>query len=114
MDASDALSELVGLSTQVVEVVLTGPEGTVAAARTSGDTSTQRLAAIGQELVHAAAGLRAVGEIERVQVDTERGSVVVVRGDESTIVATTVPEPTAGLVTYDLRVALRRARGEES
>lgn len=114
MDASAALSELVELSTQVVEVVIGGPDGSVTAARTSGDARSLALAAVGGELVQAASGLRAAGEVERVHVDTERGAVVVVRDGASTITATTVPEPTLGLVAYDLRTALRRARGEAS
>lgn len=114
MDASDALSELVGLSTQVVEVVLTGPDGAVEATRTPGESRSRTLASLGQELVATASELRAAADVERVQVDLDRGSLVVVRDGERTIVAITVPEPTAGLVTYDLRVALRKSRGEES
>jgi hypothetical protein len=91
MDATAALSELLALSTQVVEVVIDGPGGAI-------------------EVVHAAAAtLRPSGpEVERVQVDLERGSLVAVRGGGRTIVATTVPEPTAGLVAFDLRTMLRR------
>jgi hypothetical protein len=47
-------------------------------------------------------------------VSLEAGSVFVVREGGRTAVATTVPEPTAGLVVYDLRTALRRlAEGDE-
>ena len=45
-----------------------------------------------------------------MHVDLERGSLVVVRDAERSIVATTVAEPTAGLVAFDLRAALRRLR----
>jgi len=55
-----------------------------------------------------------VGELEclsisetQVDVATARGSVFVVRDDGRTIVATTAPEPTAGLVFYDLKTCLR-------
>jgi hypothetical protein len=102
MDASAALSELVGLSTQVVEAVIAGTDG------------SRELAAAGAELLSAAASIRPGTPVERVHVDLERGSLVAVRDPERTIVATTVPEPTAGLVAFDLRTALRRLRGDEA
>jgi hypothetical protein len=109
MDASDALSELLDLSTQVVEAVITGPDGRVEAARTAGDERTATLAASGAELIDAAAGLRPGGPaVERVPVDLDRGSLVVVGDGTRQIVATTVVEPTAALVAYDLRTALRK------
>ena len=108
MDASAALSELVGLSTQVVEAVITGPGGAVEGTHASGEERSRALAAAGEELLGAAAALRPDGPaVERVHVDLGRGSIVVVREGERTIVATTVPEPTAGLVSFDLRTALR-------
>ena len=48
--------------------------------------------------------------VERVHVDVERGSLVVVRDGERSIVATTIAEPTVGLVAFDLRATLRRLR----
>jgi len=112
MDASAALTELVGLSTQVVEAVIAGPAGTVEAAHTGSDARARALAATAAKLLSEAGELRAGAAVERVQVDLPRGSVVVVRDDERTIVATTVAEPVGGLVAYDLRAALRRARGD--
>ena len=113
MDASVALSELVGVSTQVVEAVIVGPEGAVEAARTAGDERAAELAAHGAELLAAAATIRADGpSVERVHVDTERGSLVAVSDGERTAVATTVAEPTVGLVAHDLRTALARVRGD--
>jgi hypothetical protein len=47
-----------------------------------------------------------------VHVDTDRGSLVAVTDGERTAVATTVAEPTVGLVAYDLRAALARVRGD--
>ena len=112
MDASAALSELVGLSTQVVEAVITGTDGKVEAAHAAGDDRSRELAAAGAELLSAAASIRPGTPVERVHVDLERGSLVAVRDPERTVVATTVPEPTAGLVAFDLRTALRRLRGD--
>ena len=113
MDASAAISDLLALSTQVVEAVVTGGDGRVEAAQTSGDERTATLAGAGAQLLSAASSLRAPGSaVERVHVDLERGSLVAVTDGERSIVATTVSEPTAGLVAYDLRAALARARGE--
>ena len=110
MDASSALTELVGLSTQIVEVVIVGHDGDVEAAHPASDARARELASAGEATLHAAADVRPEGPaVERIHVDLERGSLVVVRDDVRTIVATTVAEPTAGLVAYDLREALRRA-----
>ena len=109
MDASAALSELVGLSTQVVEALVAATDGTVEAARTADDGRARTLAAAGSALLAEASGLRPASPgVERVHVDLERGSLVAVSDGRRTIVATTVPEPTAGLVAFDLRTALRR------
>jgi predicted regulator of Ras-like GTPase activity (Roadblock/LC7/MglB family) len=108
MDASAALSQLVALSTQVVEAVVTTPDGAVEAARAAEDERARRLAAAGADLLAQASSLRPESAVERVHVDLERGSLVAVSDGRRTIVATTVPEPTAGLVAFDLRTTLRR------
>jgi len=113
MDATAALSELLGLSTQVVEAVVTAPDGAVEAAHATDGERERALASAGAALLAEAAALRpGAPAVERVHVDLGRGSLVAVSDGERTIVATTVPEPTAGLVAYDLRTALRRI-GEE-
>lgn len=113
MDASAALSELTALSTQIVEAVVADTTGSVEAARTASDERAHALASAGTALLAAAAALRpAAPAVERVHVDVERGSVVVVSDGARTVVATTVPEPTAGLVAYDLRTVLRRVAGD--
>ena len=114
MDASAALSELVALSTQVVEAVVTTPEGAVEGARAAEDERARRLAAAGTELLAQASSLRPESAVERVHVDLERGSLVTVSDGARTIVATTVPEPTAGLVAFDLRTALRRIAEDDA
>jgi len=113
MDASTALTELVGVSTQVVEAVVSGPSGSVEAARTSSDTRAWELADAGAELLSRAGEIRPGAPVERVQVDLQRGSLVAVTDGGRTIVATTVADPTAALVALDLRTVLRRV-GEEA
>jgi predicted regulator of Ras-like GTPase activity (Roadblock/LC7/MglB family) len=113
MDATAALSELVGLSTQVVEAIVSGADGAVEAARTSDDARTEVLAAAGAGLLSEARSIRGGEAVERVHVDLQRGSLVAVTDGERTVVATTVAEPTVGLVAYDLRAVLARLRGDE-
>jgi hypothetical protein len=111
MDADAALSELTGLSTQVVEVAVGGAGGDVEAARGADEERAQALLSAGTALLQVATSLRpSAPPVERVHVDLERGSVVALTDGERTIVATTVAEPTAGLVAFDLRAALRRLR----
>ena len=114
MDASAALSELLALSTQVVEAVVTRPDGAVEAARTAGDERARGLAAVGADLLTEASSLRPEVAVERVHVDLGRGSLVAVSDGTRTIVASTVPEPTAGLVAFDLRTALRRMAEDDA
>ena len=107
MDATAAITELVGVSTEVVEAVVTGPSGEIEAARTSSEARARELADAGAELL-----IRAGEPIERVQVDLARGSLVACTDGIRAIVATTVAEPTSALVALDLRTALRRAAEE--
>jgi hypothetical protein len=111
MDVSVALTELLATSTEVVEVVVTGPAGKVEAARARSGERAAALAATGAELLSAAAGIRAGAPVEHVRVDLERGSVVALTDGKRRIVATTVARPTAALVAHDLRTALSRAGG---
>ena len=113
MDATAALSDLVEVSTQVVEAVVTASDGAVVGARTADEARAEALAAAGRELLADAASLRGL-PVERVHVDLEHASLVAVTDGERTIVATTVAEPTVGLVAYDLRAALARLREDGS
>jgi predicted regulator of Ras-like GTPase activity (Roadblock/LC7/MglB family) len=112
MDATAALSELVDVSTQVVEAVVSDADGAVEASRTVDEARAEAIAAVGAALLAEAASIRGGQPIERVHVDLDRGSLVAVTDGEWTVVATTVAEPTAGLLAYDLRAALGRMRGE--
>jgi predicted regulator of Ras-like GTPase activity (Roadblock/LC7/MglB family) len=114
MDATAALSQLVEVSTQVVEAVVSGADGAVEAARTTDDGRTAVLAAAGAGLLSEAGSIRGGQAVERVHVDLERGSLVAVTDGQRTVVATTVAEPTVGLVAYDLRAVLTRLRGDEA
>ena len=107
MEPSEALAELTALSSQIDEVAILGESGFVLAS-TGEPERGEQLARVAADLLAAAADVRADGEVTRVEVRQPSGGVFVVVEAGRTAVATTVPEPTAGLVLYDLRTALRR------
>ena len=106
MDASAALSELLALSTQVVEAAVTSPDGAVEAVGTAQDERARGLAAAGTELLAEASSLRPEVAVERVHVDLGRGSLVAVSDGARTIVARTVPSMPS---TCTLNMVLGRA-----
>jgi predicted regulator of Ras-like GTPase activity (Roadblock/LC7/MglB family) len=103
--AADALAHLTEISTQIKAAVVLDREGTVQAS-TVDDERAGRMASSALELFRQADAQR---EQELVQLDAalSGGSVFVVRDEERLIAATTTPGPTAGLVFYDLKSALR-------
>jgi predicted regulator of Ras-like GTPase activity (Roadblock/LC7/MglB family) len=107
MDAAAALAELAELSAQV-EAAAVLRDGAVEA--TVGNAGlADRVARAADGLLAAAEAVRPGGpEIERIEIVLPDGGVFVVRAGARTVVAATVPEPTAGLVLYDLRTCLRR------
>lgn len=114
MDAQAALAELLELSSQVEAAAIVAPDGAVEASTVTDGARARRLARAGRELLAVAAEVRPEGPaVNRVQVAYPDGSVFAVREGVRTIVAVTVEEPTAGLVIYDLRTALRRLDEEE-
>jgi predicted regulator of Ras-like GTPase activity (Roadblock/LC7/MglB family) len=108
MDASAALERLREISSQVRTAVVFDREGTVLASTLADDERAASVAREAQELL-AAAEQRAEreGGFAQLEVALQRGSVFVVRDAERLIVATTPPEPTVGLVFYDLKSCLR-------
>ena len=108
--AEKALTELRDISVQVKAAVLLDSTGQVLAS-TLGEEKAERLASAAKLLLEQAEVVRAEGEarLTQLEVAMREGSVFVVRDDEQVLAATTGPEPTAGLVFYDLRAALRAA-----
>jgi predicted regulator of Ras-like GTPase activity (Roadblock/LC7/MglB family) len=107
MEPHEALAELLTLSSQIEDVAILGGSGFVLASSGAPERGEQ-LARVAADLLAAAADVRPSGEVSRVEVSLGEGSVFVVVEGSRTAVATTVPEPTAGLVLYDLRTTLRR------
>jgi predicted regulator of Ras-like GTPase activity (Roadblock/LC7/MglB family) len=116
MATAEALRDLTEISTQIETAVVFDREGTVVAS-TVDDEKAGRLAGSALELLRAAAehGTQpgaGVEELAQLDVALHDGSVFVVRDEDRLIVATTAPEPTVGLVFYDLKSCLR-GLGEE-
>ena len=107
MEPNEALAELMHLSSQVEDVAIVGGSGFVLAASGTPERGEQ-LARVAAELLAAAGDVRPSVAVSRVEVSLGSTSVFVVAEGGRLAIATTVPEPTAGLVVYDLRTALRR------
>ena len=104
MDAAQAIADLTEISPQVRQVAVIGSDGAVLGSNASVETAG-RLADVAQRLVAEAERLRP--GVAQLEAATVAGSVFVVRDRDRLIAATTTPEPTVGLVFYDLKVCLR-------
>jgi predicted regulator of Ras-like GTPase activity (Roadblock/LC7/MglB family) len=108
--AEKALAELTDISSQVRAAVLFDSGGkvlasTLPAERAEGFAVAARLLWEQAEVVRG----EDAAKLTQLEAATKNGSVFVVREAEQTLAAVTSPEPTAGLVFYDLRSALRAA-----
>jgi predicted regulator of Ras-like GTPase activity (Roadblock/LC7/MglB family) len=104
MDAAEAIADLTEISPQVRRVVVLGQDGSVAGTNAVPEEAA-RLADAARALVAAADELRP--DVAQLEAATADGSVFVVRDGARLIAATTTPEPTVGLVFYDLKTCLR-------
>ena len=117
MDAAAALERLREISSQVRNAVIFERGGKVVGSTLADDERAKQLATEAEALLdEAEQHRREDGEAEfaQLEIGLRDGSVFVVRDGERLIVATTPPEPTVGLVFYDLKSCLRAAAaGEE-
>ena len=110
MDAVAALAELKDLSTQIEVVVLAYRSGEVQASTVSGQTAV-KLGRLAADIVeHADQVRRDLGRegVAQLQAATAEGSLFIVLDGDLMALATTAPDPTAGLVFYDLKTLLRQ------
>jgi len=112
MDAAQAITELMQISTQVEAAVALGADGAVVASAPEGSSMVAALASAATELVAAASELGSGKEATRVEIELAGGAVFVLSEGGRTVAATTGPEPSAGLVVYDLRTCLRSIEDE--
>jgi predicted regulator of Ras-like GTPase activity (Roadblock/LC7/MglB family) len=115
MDAAQALGELMELSSQITAAAVLDGGGAVLASSSSDAERTAALAASIQELVATAADLGAEGrDVTRVEVELGEGAFFVVRDGGHVVGATTGPNPTSGLVVYDLRTCAQAITAPEA
>jgi predicted regulator of Ras-like GTPase activity (Roadblock/LC7/MglB family) len=110
VDAAQALADLTEISSQVVDVVIVDESGAIMATTADDPGRARRFVAGIQRLITQAdelRGSRGLPNLAQLEVATLEGSVFVVRQGERLIAATTRPDPTVGLVFYDLKHCLR-------
>ena len=112
VDAAQALADLTEISSQIVHVAIVDGNGAVSAS-TLDDERRAGVFAEGVarllEEADAARGARGLDELVQLEAATFEGSIFIVRSatDSSYIAAVTRPEPTVGLVFYDLKHCLK-------
>lgn len=111
MDAQQALADLTEISSQIEAAVVFDDQGKVAGSTLAEGGRADDLAKAAAALLAAAEGVK-TGEsvLTQLEVSTGEGSVFVVRDGKTSIAATTGGNPTAGLVFYDLKSALRSVK----
>jgi predicted regulator of Ras-like GTPase activity (Roadblock/LC7/MglB family) len=113
MDAQQALADLTEISSQIQAAVVFDDTGKVAGSTLGDSRRADELAQAAGGLLAAADGVKK-GEraLTQLEVATGEGSVFVVRDGKTVIAATTGSKPTAGLVFYDLKSALRNVKSK--
>jgi predicted regulator of Ras-like GTPase activity (Roadblock/LC7/MglB family) len=109
VDAKQALSDLMEISSQVEAAVFLDSAGAVDAAAGTSEAGAATLARAARELLDAAGRVRSAGDhvVTQLEAATREGSLFVVRDGERVIAAATGRSPTVGLVFYDLKTCLR-------
>jgi len=110
VDAAQALADLTEISSQVVDVAIVAEDGAVTATTIEDAGRAARFVGGVRDLLEqaeAARQARGLADLAQLEAATLEGSVFVVRRGGRTIAATTRPDPTVGLVFYDLKHCLR-------
>lgn len=118
VDAAQALADLTEISSQIVHVAIVDGNGSVLATTFDDEQRSKRFVEGVVRLVEEADvvrqshGLPGLAQLEAATLD---GSIFVVRNlaGSSYIAALTRPEPTVGLVFYDLKHCLRSIEVEQ-
>jgi len=115
VDAARALQELTEVSSQIEAAVLVKVDGSLLASTLADDAAATRLGDAARALIDAARVIpreSGDGTIVQLEAATLDGSFFVVCVEERAVAAVTQPEPTAGLVFFDLKSCLRAAAAE--
>jgi predicted regulator of Ras-like GTPase activity (Roadblock/LC7/MglB family) len=115
MEAAQALADLTEISSQIESAVLVGADGSVAASTFADAERGSSVAEAALELLREAEEGRPEGSAGLVQIQaaTPEGCVFLVRDGAHVVAAVTRPDPTVGLVFYDLKTCLRLVGEEE-
>jgi predicted regulator of Ras-like GTPase activity (Roadblock/LC7/MglB family) len=119
VDAAQALADLTEISSQVVQVAIVDGNGSLLASTIDDEGRATRFVEGVSRLVEeaeearSAHGLSGLAQLEAATLD---GSIFVVRSPTGSrmIAAITRPEPTVGLVFYDLKHCLRSIDAEKA
>jgi predicted regulator of Ras-like GTPase activity (Roadblock/LC7/MglB family) len=114
MDAEQALADLTEISSQIQAAVVFDDKGEVAASTFRDDARARDLAESAVRLLEHAQQVQSGPRLTQLEAATFDGSVFVVSDGATRIAATTPPEPTVGLVFYDLKSAVRSIAAEPS
>jgi predicted regulator of Ras-like GTPase activity (Roadblock/LC7/MglB family) len=110
MDPAQALADLTEISSQIEAAVLFDETGELAGSTLADEGAASSLARAAAELLARADSLgKGERTVTQVEASSSDGSVFVVREGSRRIAATTGPDPTVGLVFYDLKSCLRGA-----
>jgi len=108
VDAKQALADLTEISSQIRTAVVLDAKGALAGSTIEDEGRAGDLARAARELLAAADAVKAdLVPLTQLEAATAEGNVFVVRDQKASIAATTAPNPTVGLVFYDLKSALR-------
>lgn len=108
MDAQQALADVTEISSQIHAAVVFDDEGKIAGSTLGDEDRAAALAEGAARLLEQAREIQGSGApLAQLEVATLEGSVFLVASGNLRIAATTAPDPTVGLVFYDLKSALR-------
>jgi predicted regulator of Ras-like GTPase activity (Roadblock/LC7/MglB family) len=109
MDPAQALSELTEISSQIEAACLLDAEGNLLGSTLPDEAAAARFAEASAALLREARNAGGGSEPAQLEASTLGGSVFLVLESDRVVAAVTKPEPTVGLVFYDLKSCLRAA-----
>ncbi len=117
MKPAQALADLTEISAQIEAAVILDSSGAVLASSMAEMPRSESLARAARQLFTAAeetmGGPGGREKLVQLQAALPDGCVFVVRDEDRVVAAVTTPDPTVGLVFYDLKTCLRHVAGEE-
>ena len=109
MEAAEALKELTEISSQIEAACLLDAEGNLLGSTLPDEAAAKRFGDAAAALLREARTAGGERELAQLEAATSNGSVFLVLEGVRAVAAVTKPEPTVGLVFYDLKSCLRAA-----